>query len=119
MGRKRRYETRPTHHPCDCCNELQPFDEQHYQVSHNSVWRLRFTCRKCTGATYDPRRYDHYQETQKQEAQLGKDHRYCRKCGGRLSIYNNTGECWSHSVVNKNRNANWEPRYSYVPKYTL
>jgi len=107
MARKPRYPERPATHACDECGEIKPFDEYHFPYGNHNMWGLRFKCRVCVGITYRG------PAAAKEES----PHRYCRKCGARLSIYNTTKECWSHSVEDKKQNAEWTPVYQHVPKY--
>lgn len=39
----------------------------------------------------------------------------CRICGRKLSSYNNTGQCWCHSVEDPEQNARWEPARDRSP----
>lgn len=38
----------------------------------------------------------------------------CRICGRKLSSYNNTGQCWCHSVEDPEQNARWEPGHNGI-----
>jgi hypothetical protein len=79
-------------------------------LRHEKVYRSKpKNCKKNDNTSKKLSSMDNTQYTSLTKKSYGELTKYCKKCRRPLNSYNDTGQCYSHSVEDKYQNMPWQP----------